>query len=211
MSNGSDDNFDQRKEKQEEFLESIGYYERREQESKKIIPKHVKKIAFIDNILSKDDTNNFVEKRRLDRNKLVLDGLKGNSVYTYRGLNEKNVETLLDDLHEAYFKLIITHIPYNKEKVRAAQDYYKTFPREIYLEMENRLIFEQYEDSLNLIRKMEDKSAGIPILAYTGASEKNLTDKTLREYGAKHIFRRSGDRYEIQALDYILKTIESLK
>lgn len=170
----------------------------------------VTKIAFIDSIISKSDIKDEIDQRRYDKNKFVLSNIKGCSIYKYRNLNEKTVETMCDDMRWAYFSLIITHVPYSEEKLKYAQLCYRTNRYDIYLKDKPFLMFKQYEDSLNLIKYIKDKSAGIPILAYTGASNKDLPVKTLKEYGVDFISRREGYDYEIDASRYINNILDNI-
>lgn len=170
----------------------------------------VYKVAFIDSIINRSHIKNETDQRRYDTNQFILENLVSCSIYKYHNLNEKTFSTMCDDMRWSYFCLIITHIPYSKEKYQNSQRFFKMFEYKNYFGIKDQLIFAQYEDSLNLVKKLKDKSAGIPIFAYLEADHKDLSDETLMEYEIDFIYRRTDFDFGIKASKYINKILNNI-
>lgn len=142
-----------------------------------------KTIAFIDSILSKNDVHDEVEEQRLQQNQYVFDGLEDIVIFQYKSLCQNSVQKLLNETRLTYFDLIISHIPFSKEKYNEATAFYQKYPYESYLLKRDELILAQYQESLDLLKRIEIGTGGaMSICAYTGASSRDLSDAKLQEY-----------------------------
>jgi hypothetical protein len=146
-------------------------------------PEHNKmKGAFIDKLTHRTHCNSQEEFELFNINQAIITGLKEFSdVAVYNMLSDRTYQGIREESSRGYFQYIITHVPVDMD----------LFDRTVKRENPSPLDqYRMYRTSLDLLKQIKKDCPQTNLIAYTGATEKSIPDKVLRENGISGIFRK---------------------
>ncbi len=133
-----------------------------------------KRIAFIDRCArGPKDSDSLMDRTRFEDNKRIIRALETRYwVVPYEELCRDTYEELKKDHKQQAYDAIITHVPYNEDPDKPGR--HRT-----------------YGESLGLLDLMNKEFHRIRIIAHTGASPEDVSDRALHNHGVSLVLRRS--------------------